>query len=69
VVALVALAALLRPGDDAAPAGAQEPNTMAVDADPSTEAIDTSASRVVAEEFDVSTNIAAVGTHTSLTGC
>jgi len=35
---------------------------MAVDADPSTEGIDTSASRIVAEEFDVSTNIAAVGT-------
>ena len=35
---------------------------MAVDADPGTEGIDTSASRVVAEEFEVSTNITAAGT-------
>lgn len=35
---------------------------MAVDADPSTEPIDGSASWVVAEEFDVSTNITLVGT-------
>jgi hypothetical protein len=35
---------------------------MAVDADPSTEGIDTSASWDLAEEFEVSTNITAVGT-------
>lgn len=35
---------------------------MAIDADTSTEPVDTSASRVVAEEFDVSTNITAAGT-------
>jgi len=63
LIMIVALAIVLRPDGGSAPAGAQQENAMAVDADPSTEAVvDTAVTRYLTEQFDISTDITSVGT-------
>jgi len=63
IALLVPLAIALRPDGGSAPAGAQQENAMAIDADPSDPDIDDSAVRYTGEPwFEISTDIAAVAT-------
>jgi len=64
IILLVPLAIALRPNDGSVPAGAQQENAMAIDADPSDpDDIDASAAHYTWEpSFEISTNIAAAPT-------
>jgi len=63
IALLVPLAIALPPDGGSAPAGAQQENAMAIDADPSDPDIDDSAVRYTGEPwFEISTDIAAVAT-------
>jgi hypothetical protein len=62
MAAIVALAIILRLDGGAVPVKAQGDNEMAIDADPADPDIDATTARAVGSSFDVSTNIAVVGT-------